>query len=80
MVIWILNKNNYCLTTIKVAVAPVDRFHWFEEISFWLSSKTLSSAVLGPDSPWLSAVKSILLNPLFKGSLNPAKELSKYRL
>ena len=63
-----------------MAVAPVERFHWLDEIKELASSKTLNSAVLGPELPWFKAVKSILLKPLESGNLNPEKLDSKYKL
>ena len=38
-----------------VAVEPVERFHLCAANAIPLSSNTRSSAVLGPDEPWLSA-------------------------
>ena len=63
-----------------MALAPVERFHWLEDIKEFESSKTLNSAVFGPELPWFKAVKSILLKPLESGSLNPEKVDSKYKL
>lgn len=65
---------------MKVAVAPVERFHWFDEINWFESSKTRNSAVFGPELPWFRAVKSTLLNPLVNGSLKPANFDSKNKL
>jgi len=34
-----------------VALAPVERFHWLDEIKELASSNTRSSAVFGPELP-----------------------------
>src|SRR5690606_26902141 len=62
---------DYSLMTITVALKPVARFHRLEEITAPLSSYTMNSAVLGPDEPWFSASKSILLNPSSSCRSNP---------
>ena len=55
---------------IKVAFAPVAKFHSLEEINRPASLKTLNAAVFGPEVPWFNASITILLIPSSKGILN----------
>ena len=54
----------YSFTIMRLAFAPVSRFHSLEVIIFPSSPITLIAAVFGPEVPWFKASNSTVLNPL----------------